>query len=248
MASKFVLRFDDIAPAMDWQKFEVFESLARELDLPVLVGVVPDCVDPKLSVGPAKVNFWDIVRSWSALGWTIAQHGHTHQYVTKNGGMFGVGRKSEFAGLPANQQFAALEAGKNIMVSEGVWQPVFMAPGHSLDLVTIALLARLGFQFITDGYGVYPYPVGELIAVPQLFSVPIHFGLGVYTICLHVNRMSDVEIQRMVAFVRENRQRFISFEQAATTKCAVPGAAAMARTTTSVVLRSIRGLRHSGVI
>ncbi|MGZ4819998.1 MAG: DUF2334 domain-containing protein [Limisphaerales bacterium] len=246
MHSRFVLRLDDIAAGMDWKKFEVFESLARELDLPLLVGVVPDCVDPKLAVGPAKAEFWDVVRGWSMLGWTIAQHGYRHEYHTKEGGLFGVGRKSEFAGRRPDEQLAALEAGKEIMVREGVWQPVFMAPGHSLDLPTLSCLASLGFKCITDGYGVYPYSLGDLVAVPQLFSVPTHFGFGVYTICLHVNRMSEGQIAKVVKFVRANRKSFISFEEAAAAKCVVPGVAAVVRVASSLVLRAVRGVRHRG--
>lgn len=246
MSSRFVLRFDDVTPGMDWQKFGRFEKLAFELDLPLLVGVVPNCVDPKLTVGPVNENFWDTVRGWSARGWTIAQHGYKHQYLTKEGGLLGVGRKSEFAGRPAEEQYAALAAGKKILEEEGVWQPVFMAPGHSLDVTTLAALAALGFQYITDGYGAYPYQFGDLTAVPQLFSVPTHFGFGVYTICLHVNRMTDDQIKRIIDFVRNNRHRFVRFEQAAEARCAIPGAAGLVRAATSLVLRSVRGIRHKG--
>jgi predicted deacetylase len=233
---------------MDWKKFGVFESLARELNVPLVLGVVPDCVDPKLSVGPVEPRFWDRVREWAGFGWTIAQHGHRHEYLTKEGGLFGVGKKSEFAGRPLDEQLAALARGKEILQAEGVWQPVFMAPGHSLDQNTLLALAQLGFQCITDGYGIYPYSIGEITAVPQLFSVPAHFGFGIYTVCLHVNRMTDAQISRMVDFVRANHDRFVSFDQATKVKCALPGVATLARASSSLVLRSVRGLRNKGVI
>jgi predicted deacetylase len=182
------------------------------------------------------------------LGWTIAQHGYRHEYVTKEGGLFGVGRKSEFAGRPAAEQLAALRAGKEIMVREGVWRPVFMAPGHSLDEFTLDGLTELQFEYITDGYGIFPYQIGGLTAVPQLFSVPTNFGFGVYTICLHVNRMSESQMARMVGFVRANRKDFISFEKAAQLQCPIPGASTVVRAASSLVLRSLRGMRNRGVI
>lgn len=248
MPSKFVLRFDDIAPGMDWEKFAQFETLAKELDISLLLGVVPDCRDKKLSIGPQRDEFWDAVRGWARLGWTIAQHGYTHQYVTKDAGIFGVGRKSEFAGRASDEQFALLAAGKKIMCEQGVWHPVFMAPGHSLDMVTVEALAKLGFKYLTDGYGAYPYKIDDLVALPQLFSAPIHFGFGVYTICLHVNNMSNEQISKMLNFLRMNSDRMISFDQAVAMSCKIPGVAPAVRLATSALLRTVRNVRYVGAI
>jgi predicted deacetylase len=244
MPSKFILRFDDIAPGMAWSRFSAFDALASELDIPLLVGVVPHCLDSKLTREPAKANFWDVVRVWAGRGWTIAQHGYTHQYVTKIPGILAIGNKSELAGLDYQEQYAKLKAGKDILVQQGVWQPVFMAPSHSFDYITLQALSDLEFYYLTDGYGVYPYKIGALTAVPQLFGSPAHFGFGVYTICLHVNNMSEAQIQNMLCFMREQREQFISFDNAVAMGSPLPGVAMASRFVTSAILRIIRNSRR----
>ncbi|CAK0752071.1 Polysaccharide deacetylase [Gammaproteobacteria bacterium] len=212
--SQFIIRFDDIAPGMAWSKFDAFERLARQYGIPYLLGVVPDCQDPKLRVEPERADFWDQVRQWQALGWTIAMHGCTHVYSTEDPGLLGINARSEFAGLPYEQQWQTLKKGKAILQQERVWQSVFMAPSHSFDRSTLNALKTEGFTHITDGYGVYPFEQDDLMMVPQLFSSPKHLGFGVYTICLHINSMNPQYLTKMLAFVQSNRQQIIDFKQA----------------------------------
>jgi predicted deacetylase len=240
---QFVLRFDDIAPAMAWSRFAPIDRLARELGIPLLLGVVPDCRDPKLAVEPARPDFWDQVRSWRDAGWCIAQHGYTHQYTTREPGLVSANRRSEFAGLDYDTQHAMLKAGKDILVAEGVWQPVFMAPAHSFDMNTVRALAALGFEYLTDGYGMYPYRIGQLVAVPQLFASPRHAGFGVYTLCQHVNHLSEQQLLRLQALMRAQAPRFVSLARAAELRCPVPLAAAACRAATTIVLRQVRLMR-----
>jgi predicted deacetylase len=240
---KFILRFDDITPQMAWSRFDRFDELSRELELPLLVGVVPHCLDETLVVEPARDAFWDTVRGWIDRGWCIAQHGFTHQYVTQDPGILRLGRKSELAGLPYEEQFAKLHSGKRILVEQRVWQPVFMAPSHSFDETTLRVLADLDFKYLTDGCGVYPYKLGKLTAVPQLFASPVHFGFGVYSICLHVNTLTEPQIDRVIAFVRKNRTRFISFDDAVNVRNEVPGVALAMRVLTSTPLRAMRRIK-----
>jgi predicted deacetylase len=241
---KFVLRFDDIAPGMAWSKFAAFDALAHELNIPFLVGVVPHCLDPKLAKEPAREDFWDVVRAWVKRGWTIAQHGYTHQYWTDDPGILAISDKSELASLSYEDQFAKLKAGKEILSEQNVWQPVFMAPSHSFDENTLLALSNLGFHYLTDGYGTYPYQLRKITAVPQLFASSANFGFGVYTICLHVNNMSPLQIQDMLSFIRSHRKQFISFEDAALIQCKVPGVAAINRLVTSTALKIARTLRR----
>lgn len=239
----FVLRFDDISPAMAWSRFAPIDQLARQLGIPLLLGVVPDCRDPKLAVEPARADFWDQVRSWRDAGWCIAQHGYTHQYTTSDPGLVSANRRSEFAGLDYATQYALLKAGKDILVAEGVWQPVFMAPAHSFDLNTVRALVALDFEYLTDGYGMYPYRIGGLLAVPQLFASPRHAGFGVYTLCQHVNHMSDAQLLKLQALMRTHSARFVSLAEAAALRCPLPLVAAACRAATSLVLRRVRLMR-----
>lgn len=233
----YLLRFDDVVPQMAWSKFKIFEELATEFSLSYLVGVVPDCRDPRLNVEAERADFWDWLRGRKAAGWTIAQHGYHHLYDSPSRGMLGIGRKSEFAGLPYAVQYERLSKGKDILMREQVWQRIFMAPSHTFDEVTIAALQALGFVALTDGFGFYPYRIGGVTAVPQLISRPLPVSVGVETICLHVNTMSDEEIGSMARFIRARHDRIISFHDAALIEEPFPG---MSRTLRTLSERALR--------
>ena len=55
---KIAFRMDDITPDMDWKSFEAFEQLFERYGCYPLLGIVPDNLDPKLSVDPAREAFW----------------------------------------------------------------------------------------------------------------------------------------------------------------------------------------------
>jgi predicted deacetylase len=241
--ARFILRFDDISPGMDWTRFKVLEGLCAELEIKPVIGVVPDCRDKKLSIEPDRDDFWHVIRQLAGRGWTIAQHGYTHEYVTNHAGILGINRKSEFAGLSYEEQHRKLELGKEILVREQVWQPVFMAPSHSFDQGTLGALSQLGFTSITDGYGIYPYSHSGVTFVPQLFASGFNFGVGIYTVCVHLNSMSEHELAKLVRFVRENRTRFISFSDATSAR-PLPLFAVACRVLTELGLRLFRAVRR----
>ncbi len=243
MTTRYLIRFDDVVPAMAWSRFAAFEKVAADLSLPFLIGVVPECRDPKLSVEPEHHNFWDWVRARKHAGWMIAQHGYQHLYETDARGLLGIGRKSEFAGLSYDAQVQKLAAGKEIMQREGVWSGVFMAPSHSFDEITVQALRDLEFTALTDGFGFYTYDIHGLMAVPQLVARPLGFGFGVETICLHVNTMSEEAIGRMIDFIRAHRKQIISFDEALQVNASVPLIASVLRHVTSAAVRARRAVR-----
>ncbi|HEY9461185.1 MAG TPA: DUF2334 domain-containing protein [Paralcaligenes sp.] len=241
--NKFIIRFDDITPTMAWSKFFAIEKTMIDLNIKPIMGVVPLNKDAQLMAEPEREDFWSIVKDWRAHGWTIAQHGYTHEYATTDPGILKINCGSEFSGLPYEEQYRKLKAGKEILDANGVWQPVFMAPAHSFDRSTISALTSLGFKSLTDGYGVYPYMIESICALPQLFSSPIHFGFGVYTFCMHVNAMTMEEINNIDAFLRKNHRHFVSFDEA----LAMKGYAAVSRTAryfSKLGLCTARGLRR----
>jgi len=243
MAAKYLIRFDDVTSGMAWSKFSAFEDLLNELGIKPIVGVVPKCEDKKLLVETPRNDYWDVIKTWYDNGWTIAQHGCTHIYETEDSGVLGINKKSEFSGLSYKVQFEKLKVGKEILLLHGVWQPIFMAPSHSFDLNTINALQDLQFQYVTDGYGVYPYKMKNLVAIPQLFSKPLSFGFGVYTICLHVNSMNDSQIVRTLSFIKKNREKFISFEDSLAIRPPVIGLSPVLHFLTSISIKFIRYFR-----
>ncbi|RZI81232.1 MAG: DUF2334 domain-containing protein [Rubrivivax sp.] len=244
--SRFVIRFDDVCPGMAWTRFQPFlDFFDLHPQVKPLLGVVPENRDRKLDVAPRRADFWDLAREWHARGWTLAQHGTTHEYSQPGGGLLAVGTKSEFTGLTLQAQKDRLARGQAILKDEGVWQPCFMAPSHSFDLNTLRALRELGFEAVTDGYGLYPYEVEGLTLVPQLFSTPIHIGFGVYTVCLHVNSMSDDRIAATLRFMARHTGRLISFDAARHTPAPrLLGTAA--RAASSAALRTLRSARRGG--
>ncbi|KZX36411.1 DUF2334 domain-containing protein [Wohlfahrtiimonas chitiniclastica] len=213
--AKYIIRFDDITPKMDWELFSLLHDELMNLGIKSILGVVPDNQDSSLNVsdGVDEEQFWDRIRSYKQYGDTIAQHGTFHVYLTNDSGLMGINNNSEFSGLSYEEQYTKLRQGKKILEKEGVWEPFFMAPSHSFDLNTLKALRALNFEAITDGYGLYPYEINGIILVPQLISKPIpKLPIGVQTICLHTNSMNKENIKCLRNFIRENHTCFIDFK------------------------------------
>jgi predicted deacetylase len=214
MKVKYILRFDDITPGMAMSKFLPLKHVLEELNIYSVLGVVPDCRDPKLYIEDGNsVDFFNYVRSWKKYGDTIAQHGTYHVYDSLNSGILKINKNSEFAGHEYDIQLEKLKSGKEILLRENVWQPYFMAPSHSFDKNTLKALSALGFEKLTDGYGFFPYRLCGVLLVPQLFSIPISFGFGYLTICVHINSMSQDQINELINFIRANRSKFVDFKK-----------------------------------
>ena len=98
---------DDITPAMDREKFYRFKELLDKHGIKPLIGVVPECKDEKLDISEPIENFWNFVKDLQNSGWVVAMHGFNHVYTTKEAGIFPIGGKSEFAGVPYYKQDAS---------------------------------------------------------------------------------------------------------------------------------------------
>ena len=209
---KYIIRFDDITSTMSWNKFLYIKEILQNFGIKSVLGVVPENNDPKLLVDPPREDFFDFVRTWLDFGDTIAQHGQSHVYCSRDSGLLGINRKSEFAGLPYRDQLEKLSLGKATLLQQNVWEPFFMAPAHSFDSNTLRALKTLKFKAITDGYGFFPYEVASIIFVPQMSSFPIRVGPGISTICLHVNTMKDRDVARLADFIMNKKTKFLDFK------------------------------------
>lgn len=214
-AAKYLLRFDDICPTMNWEMWSEIEALLIEHQVKPLLAVVPDNQDPTLKVGPPVADFWQRVRNWQARGWTIALHGYQHLYVSRCAGIVAVRKKSEFAGLSAAEQEEKLRRGLEIFEREGVETRVWIAPGHSFDAVTVSLLPKFGIQIISDGYFRYPYATCEgLIWVPMQTYGLRPAPAGVWTVCFHHNHWTDSDLRKLRGDVERFRGNLWSIEDA----------------------------------
>ena len=212
--ARYVIRLDDIHPRMHRANFERVRRLCEAFGVRPVVGVIPECRREQLMTGPAYAGFWDEMRELKRRGWTVAQHGFTHECLTGSGGVLRLNRKSELAGLPYEEQRDRLERGQAILRAERLETTVFMAPWHSLDGSTVRALKSLGFESITDGHGLAPYECLGLVWVPQQVGTPRRAPLGVWTFAIHSDGMKDAHFRALESFLLRNASRVVSFDEA----------------------------------
>lgn len=197
--AKYLLRFDDLCPTMNWTVWSEIEATLIEHRLKPILAVVPDNQDPVLRVEPAVGDFWERVRQWQARGWTIALHGFQHKYIGERPGIVTLRKKTEFAGVPAAEQEEKLRCGMKIFEREGINARVWIAPSNSFDAVTIALLPKFGIRIICDGLFRFPFVCQQgIFWLPQQLYCFRPAPPGVWTVCYHHNHWttSDLDMFR----------------------------------------------------
>jgi predicted deacetylase len=214
-AARYLIRFDDICPTMNWAVWDQIESVMLAAGVQPVLAVVPDNQDPRLKVDPPLPQFWDRVRSWAARGWTVAVHGFQHAYISNQRGLVGLLPQSEFAGTSAAEQEHRLRAACRIFEREGLPAKVWIAPSHSFDAITVKLLAQLDFQVVHDGYFRYPYrdPLG-LVWVPQQLWHDRPAPPGIWTVCYHCNGWTQNDLDRFTTFVSRQGHTITSLQSA----------------------------------
>ena len=211
--AKYLMRFDDINPRMDWRNFFAIKKVLEKYNIKSVLGVVPKCEDKYLEVEKVYPNYYEVLRRFSIYGDTIAQHGYEHLYNSKSPGFFGNSPNSEFAGNSYKNQLIKLSKGKEILIKKILWSPVFMAPNHSFDHLTIRVLKELDFKIILDGFSLFPFIKYNLYFIPQISSRPLPSYLPFLSqLCVHVNTISEEEINQLILFIEKNHKLFIKLE------------------------------------
>ena len=212
--AKYLMRFDDVNSRMDWEKFLILKRHLEKHNIKSILGVVPNCKDEFLFSAKPNKHFFDYLRKCKLYGDSIAQHGYEHRYDSKSRGIYGTSSNSEFAGHPYEIQFNKLNNGKKILEKELIWEPIFMAPGHSFDKGTIIALKKLGFSKILDGLSFNPYTINNLIFIPQFSSKPLPiFFPCISQLCVHINTISTKEIKTLMKFISKHHKKFISVNE-----------------------------------
>jgi len=212
---KIAVRLDDITPDMDWEKFRRLESLLDQYHIAPLLGIVPDNQDDNLKRNPAMTDFERQIKQWEAKGWVLAMHGWKHIYTTKKGGCFPLNNFSEFAGVPKDKQREMIYDGREKLQQLGIRANVFMAPAHSFDKNTLAVLKEAGFQYITDGFGKVPYEWRGLTFLPIAFqkSKDIQKEDGYTTLVFHTNTMNEQDFLNFEKVLEQHKADFISYRE-----------------------------------
>lgn len=168
---KYLIRFDDICPTMDWTQWKRAEELLVKYSIKPLLGVIPDCKDPELQIDEPRPDFWEWVLQKQREGYAIAMHGVYHVYKTHVRGMINNGYNSEFAGLSYEEQYELIKKGKEILLSHGVETDIFFAPSHSYDENTLKALSANGFRYMSDGKTHKPVTRHGIVCVPCKWSI-----------------------------------------------------------------------------
>lgn len=185
---------------MKWDAFLQIQNICHELGIKPIIGIVPDNQDANLIIDAPNQDFWKHMRKLSVEGWIIAQHGFQHIYNES---------KTEFRGLSYKDQYVKIHSGQRILEKKLGHSPRWwMAPAHSFDDVTCAVLRDLQFTHITDGAALFPYEHKGLVWVPQQLWRPRTMPFGTWTICLHPNTMSQQDLDALFAFLRAHTEQF----------------------------------------
>ena len=205
------MRFDDINPKMNWERFYKIKSIINKYKIKCILGVVPKCEDKEFTNFPEKKDYISFLQQMKSDGHLIAQHGYKHIIDSESKGFFGNEKKSEFAGLDYKTQFEKIYKGKKILLKNQLWQPIFMAPFHTFDKTTLKVLRNLDFRLITDGFSRYPYELRGIKLIPQISSMPLPKYLPLISqLCIHINNISDDKLKYLMSFIEKNNHLFIS--------------------------------------
>ena len=212
--AKYLMRFDDINSRIDWIRFFKIKKKLEKFQIKSILGVVPNCLDENLFASKPLDKYYDYLRECKSYGDKIAQHGFTHIYDSKKRGFFGRSKCSEFAGHKIQEQIRRLKKGKLILQDEKLWEPIFMAPSHSFDMNTLLALKKVGFETVLDGISLRSYRKYNLNFVPQIVSKPLpSFFPGLSQLCIHINTISDKELDILIDFIEKNNNKFITIDE-----------------------------------
>jgi peptidoglycan/xylan/chitin deacetylase (PgdA/CDA1 family) len=198
------LRFDDYHQNADPETWVEVLSAYNERGIHGVVAVPPVYEGEKLS---AEVV--DFLHELVEDGWEVAQHGHRHEDVGKGRGGPLYDDRSEFAGLPFEEQTRKVGAGKEILQSHGFDPTTFVPPWHEYDRNTVRALAEEGFDCLNEGRWPVPRSVDGVTLVPTHVPAvtPYILGAGVLTLVRHPHIDTDPMKDARAVAGYENRVR-----------------------------------------
>ena len=195
---KLLLRLDDASEYMDANKWRRMEEILDRHDVKPLFGIIPANEDPNLLKYGKVEDFWDIIHSWIAKGWTPALHGYTHMFETEQGGINPVNKKSEYAGVPYERQLKKIRDGVEVLHVHGIDPYVFFAPAHTFDENTLkALKEGSNIRIISDTPANDIYCRDGITFVPQQSGHVRKLSFSTITFCYHPNTTEDSEFREL---------------------------------------------------
>lgn len=213
--SQYIMRLDDASEYMDVEKWQRMEDLLDKYHIKPIVGVIPDNQDSDMvGVYPKDEQFWEEVQRWKEKGWTIALHGYTHVFETREGGLNPVNDRSEFAGVPLERQTEKIRAGIRILRDHGIEPEIFFAPAHTFDENTLeALKEESDICIISDTIANDVYFENGFYFIPQQSGRVRRLPFKTATFCYHPNIMQNDGWYNLECFLREHEKKFVEINQ-----------------------------------
>ena len=213
--SKYIIRLDDACETMAREKWARLESILDSKNIKPIVAVIPNNQDENLKVDKEDAYFWNCVRNWEKKGWEIALHGYRHEYhkITKSKQIIPLYDKSEFASLSIKSQEKKISEGIKIFNKNKIDPKIWVAPSHSFDNKTIiAIKNKSKIKVISDGLTLYPFSDSGMTYIPQQLWALKKYPLGIWTVCLHPNNMSMLEINKFEKSLNDDffKDKFIN--------------------------------------
>lgn len=216
MSVKYLIRLDDACPCMFHERWNRIEEILDEYGVKPLVGIIPANADPDTMKWQEDGHFWEKAINWEKKGWEIALHGYDHVCISNEGlnGLNPVWARSEFAGVPLEEQRRKIAMGGAILKEHGLHPKYFFAPSHTFDINTLeSLRQETDIRIVSDTYSLKPYKRYEFTFIPCQLGHPKEMKLpGVYTICLHPNNMDDEAIKQFEVFLKVHDKETKSFK------------------------------------
>jgi predicted deacetylase len=197
MSARYLIRLDDACDTMDRRRWERVERVLDAHGVKPIVAVIPDNRDSALMLEARDAAFWTRVRGWVSKDWTVAMHGCTHlmHAIRRQQLLLPFYPRSEFAGLPLEAQGARIRAAWNLFLAQQVAPKVWVAPAHSFDLLTLEAVRReTSIRVVSDGIAWDTYHEHGFAWIPQQLWRLAERPSGLWTVCLHPNRMDDAAI------------------------------------------------------
>lgn len=215
----YLIRLDDASDHMNIENWNRIEQLLDENGIRPLVGVIPENRDPMLLEFAEDSGFWDKAKRWQEKGWRIALHGYDHVCSSHCAGMNPVHNRSEFAGLPLEEQRRKIREGLIILHSHGLTPDVFFAPSHTFDENTLkALRLESEIRMISDTVANDTYCYKGFTFIPQQAGRVRELPFKVTTICLHPNFTTDTEFSEIESFFKTHCDEFLNPKEIISTK------------------------------
>ena len=223
--SQYILRLDDASDHMDLEKWGRMEKLLDKYEIKPIFGIIPKNGDESLvSKYERNPDFWSLMHSWIDKGWIPAMHGYEHRYVTKDGGINPVNKRSEFAGLPYGEQAEKIRKGYQILIEQGIKPEIFFPPSHTFDENTLkAIKDETPIRIISDTIAWDVYKDGEFWFIPQQSGSVRRLPFKTVTFCYHPNTMTEKSFDDIEVFFQQQKDSFVAYTRKLllTRKCSV---------------------------